>query len=72
MRYIFRPEHRIVSYIIYTIFQFRLYNRSTTPKYKYQLLLTGLCNSPDIVQEQMLTRIKDLEFCRAHMNDLVI
>jgi hypothetical protein len=39
---------------------------------KYQRLPMGLCNSPDIFQEQMSTLIEDLEFCRAYIDDLLV
>jgi Reverse transcriptase (RNA-dependent DNA polymerase) len=32
----------------------------------------GLCNSPAIFQEQISTLIKDPEFCRAYIDDLLI
>jgi hypothetical protein len=41
-------------------------------KYEYQRLLMGLCNSLDIFQEQMSTLIKDLEFCRAYIDELLL
>jgi len=34
-------------------------------KYEYQCLPMGLCNSPDIFQEQMYELFSDLEFVRA-------
>jgi Reverse transcriptase (RNA-dependent DNA polymerase) len=41
-------------------------------KYKYKRLPMGLCNSPDIFQEQMSTLFEDLEFCSAYVDDLLV
>ena len=40
-------------------------------KYEYQRLPMGLCNSPDIFQENMSTLMQDLEYVRAYINDLL-
>ena len=40
--------------------------------YKYQRLPMGLCNSPDIFQEKMLTLMEGLEFVRAYIDDLLV
>jgi Reverse transcriptase (RNA-dependent DNA polymerase) len=41
-------------------------------KYEYQRLPMGLCNSPDIFQEKMLTLMQDLEYVRAYIDDLLV
>ena len=40
-------------------------------KYEYQRLHMGLCNSPDIFQEQMSDLMQDLEYVRAYIDDLL-
>ena len=41
-------------------------------KYEYQRLPMGLCNSPDIFQEQMSNLMQDLKYVRAYIDDLLI
>jgi hypothetical protein len=41
-------------------------------KYEYQRLPMGLCNSPDIFQEQMFELFLDLEYIRAYIDDLLM
>ena len=41
-------------------------------KYEYQRLPMGLCNSPDIFQENMSELMHDLEYVRAYIDDLVV
>ena len=41
-------------------------------KYEYQRLPMGLCNSPDIFQENMSDLMQDLEHVRAYINDLLV
>ncbi len=40
-------------------------------KYEYQWLPMGLCNRPDIFQEQMSDLMHDLEFVRAYIDDVL-
>ncbi len=40
-------------------------------KYEYQHLPMGLCNSPDIFQEKMLTLFSDLEYVQAYIDDFL-
>ncbi len=40
-------------------------------KYEYQGLPMGLCNSPDIFQEQMSDLMHDLEFVHAYIDDVL-
>ena len=39
-------------------------------KYKYQQLPMGLCNSPDIFQENMSELLVSLDTVRVYINDL--
>ena len=41
-------------------------------KYEYQRLPMGLCNSPDIFQENMAESFCDLEYVRAYIDDLLL
>ena len=41
-------------------------------KYEYQRLPLGLCNSPDIFQENMSDLMQDLQHVRAYIYDLVV
>jgi hypothetical protein len=41
-------------------------------KYEYQRLPMGLCNSPDIFQEQMFELFLDLEYISAYIDDLLM
>ena len=41
-------------------------------KYEYQKLPMGLCNSPDIFQEQLSHLFRDLEYVREYIDDLLI
>ena len=41
-------------------------------KYEFMRLPQGLCNSPDIFQEQMLDLFQDLEYVRAYIDDLLL
>ncbi len=41
-------------------------------KFEYQRLPMGLCNSPDIFQEKMSDLMRDLEFVRAYLDDLLV
>ena len=40
-------------------------------KYEYQRLPMGLCNSPDIFQEQMSDLMQGLEYVRAYIDDIL-
>ena len=41
-------------------------------KCEHQRLPMGLCNSPDIFQEKMSDLMQDLEYVRAHLDDLLV
>ena len=41
-------------------------------KYEYQRLPMGLCNSPDIFQEEMGTLMQDLSYVRTYIDDLLV
>ena len=41
-------------------------------KYEYQRLPMGLCNSPDIFQENMSGLMQGLDFVRAYIDDLLV
>ena len=41
-------------------------------KYEYQKLPMGLCNSPEIFQEQLSHLFRDLEYVREYIDDLLI
>ena len=41
-------------------------------KYEYQRLPMSLCNSPDIFQEKMSSLMRDLEYVRAYIDDLLV
>ena len=41
-------------------------------KYEYQKLPMGLCNSPDIFQEQLSHLFRDIEYVREYIDDLLI
>ena len=41
-------------------------------KYKYKRLPTGICNSPEIFQENMNEMFRGFEFIREYINELLI
>ena len=49
-----------------------MHHCSSLGKYEYQRLPMGLCNSPDIFQENMSELMMDLEHVRAYIDDLLV